>query len=199
MPEIPIFIHILVGAGLLLAGRRLFWLFVGGAGFLAGFALAQEYLPQQSENMQLLLAVGLGLAGAALAYLAQKVALSIGGFLAGGFLGVTLVRDLLGTTEPVPEALFLVAGVAGLILVHVVFDWALVLLSSVAGAYVISQLFAPSDTAHLVFVAVLSAVGVAVQKGWLDPRKKKPPRKVGAKRRDSVKQPENTPEEPDVE
>ena len=187
MPNVPILIHVLVGAGLLLAGRRLFWLFVGGVGFLAGFMLAKEYLPQQTETMHLVLAVGAGIAGAALAYVAQKVALSVGGFLAGGFLGVTLVRDLLGTTEPVPEALFLVVGVAGLVLVHIVFDWALVLLSSVAGAYVLSQLLSVSDVMHLVLVAVLSAVGVAVQKGLFEPKKKRPTSKDVPKKNQGTK------------
>ena len=198
MPNVPILIHILVGAGLLLAGRRLFWLFVGGVGFLVGFTLAREYFPLQTENMHLVLAVGVGLAGAALAYLAQKVAISVGGFLAGGFLGVTLVRDLLGTTEPVPVALFLVAGVAGLVMVHVLFDWALTLLSAVAGAYVISQLFPLSDTAHLVVVVVLSAIGVAVQKGMFEPKEKKRSEKAPPKKARPLKQ-EEPPEEPEAE
>ncbi len=197
MTNLPFIVQLLVGSGLLLAGRRLFWLFVGGVGFLAGFALAQEYLPQQTENMHLVLAVGAGVAGAALAYVAQKVALSIGGFLAGGFLGVTLVRDLLGTTEPVPVALFLVAGVAGLVLVHVVFDWALVLLSSVAGASVLGGLLDVSDTVHLVVVVVLSALGVAVQKGLFEPKPKKRPSKAGEKKQMPKSERGRGPEDPE--
>lgn len=164
MENIPAIVQFLVGLGLLLAGRRLFWLFVGGAGFLAGFVLAQEYLPDQSENVRLVLGLGIGLAGAALAYVAQKIALSVGGFLAGGFLGVTLVRDVLALAGPVPAAVFLVGGVVGLVLVHVIFDWALTLLSAVAGAYVLGQLIPLEGSAQLVVVAILAALGVAVQK-----------------------------------
>jgi hypothetical protein len=186
MPDLPLFVSVLVGIGLLLAGRKLFWLFVGGVGFLVGFTLAQQYLVEQSEGMRLVMAAGIGIAGAVLAYVAQKIAISVGGFLAGGFLGVTLVRELLHISEPVPVALFFIAGIAGLVLVHIVFDWALVVLSSVAGATVISELFTVSDGAHLALVVVLAAVGVAVQKGMIMPKKaRQSERRTGRERKEA--------------
>lgn len=175
MENIPVIVQCLVGVGLLLAGRRLFWLFVGGAAFLAGLALTREYLPDQSDNVRLALSVGVGVAGVALVYVAQKIALSVGGFLAGGFLGVTLVRDLLALAEPAPAAVFLIAGVVGLVLVLVLFDWALTLLSAVAGAYVIGQLLPLGDSAQLVVVALLAALGVAVQKRIIGAKGEKRP------------------------
>jgi len=199
MDNIPVIVQFLVGLGLLLAGRRLFWLFVGGAGFLAGFVLAQEYLPDQTENMRLVLGLGIGLAGAVLAYFAQKIALSVGGFLAGGFLGVTLVRDLLALADPVPAAVFFSGGVVGLVLVHVIFDWALTLLSAVAGAYVIGQLLPLGDSAQLVVVAVLAALGVAVQKRMFGGKgEKRASRAVPARERKGQEE-EQPPEEPEEE
>lgn len=183
MENVPVIVQFLVGLGLLLAGRRLFWLFVGGAAFLVGFMLAQEYLPDQGENARLVLAVGIGLAGAALAYVAQKIALSLGGFLAGGFLGATLVRELLALAGPAPAVAFLVGGVVGLVLIHVIFDWALTLLSAVAGAYVIGQMLPLEGGAQLVVVAVLAALGVAVQKRMFgDGTEKRRPRVAEARK-----------------
>jgi len=191
MENIPVIVQFLVGLGLLLAGRRLFWLFVGGAGFLAGFMLAQAYFPDQSENARLVLALGIGLAGAVLAYVAQKIALSLGGFLAGGFLGATLVRDLLALSGPAPAAVFLVGGLVGLVLIHVIFDWALTLLSAVAGAYVIGQMLPLGDSAQLVVVAVLAALGVAVQKRMFGNGTEKRPTSATA-----AQQPKDQREEP---
>ena len=195
MESVPLIVQLLVGLGLLFAGRRLFWVFVGGAGFLAGFMLAQEYLPHQSENVQLVLGVGSGLAGAALAYIAQKIALSVGGFFAGGFLGVTLVRDLLALAGPDPAAVFLIGGLVGLVLIHVIFDWALTLLSAVAGAYVIGQMFPLGDSAQLVVVAVLAALGVAVQRHMFGDRAEKRPSKAASARKGKDEGEEPPPEE----
>lgn len=197
MENIPVIIQVLVAVGLLLAGRRLFWLFVGGAGFLAGFALAREVLPDQSENVRLVLSVGIGLAGAALVYVAQKIALSVGGFLAGGFLGLALVGDLLALTDPAPAGVFLIGGVIGLVLIHVIFDWALTLLSAAAGAYVIGQLLPLGDSAQLVVVAVLAAIGIAVQKGMIGGKPEKPASSAASKRERQQEAGEPPSEEPE--
>ena len=48
-------IGLLVGLVLLVYGRRLYWLFVAGVGFLAGLELAPRFFPDQSELVVLLL------------------------------------------------------------------------------------------------------------------------------------------------
>src|SRR5690349_11228256 len=86
---------LVVGALLLLVGRRLFWLLVGIAGFLFAWSLSYQYFHLREPGAQLLLAVVAGLVGVALAVFAQKLAIAFAGFVAGAyvvaaFLGVSL-------------------------------------------------------------------------------------------------------------
>ncbi|HTG43400.1 MAG TPA: hypothetical protein VK633_02590, partial [Verrucomicrobiae bacterium] len=76
---------VIVGIVLLFFGRRLFWLFVAGAGFAAGLFFARDHFHIQSDWLVLAIAVMADLIGALLAVLAQKLAIGLGGGLAGGF------------------------------------------------------------------------------------------------------------------
>ena len=64
-------LRLLAGIVLLLAGRRLYWLFVAAIGFLAGLELAPRFLPQQPDLVIVIIAAVLGVAGALLAIVAQ--------------------------------------------------------------------------------------------------------------------------------
>src|SRR5262245_29252329 len=57
-------VHILIGAALLLFGRRLFWLFVAGVGFVVAAQLATTSLRGQPQWLILVIAVGVGVLGA---------------------------------------------------------------------------------------------------------------------------------------
>ncbi len=78
-------ITLILGALLLVLGRKLFWLFVGALGFLAGMSLAQNYLGGQSENVVLIAGIVCGLLGVVLAIFLQRVAIAAAGFFAGGY------------------------------------------------------------------------------------------------------------------
>jgi len=52
-------LNILLGIALLLFGRKAFWLFVAGAGFVAGIALANQIL-QGPEWINLVIGIGIG-------------------------------------------------------------------------------------------------------------------------------------------
>src|SRR3974377_1590177 len=81
-------IGILVGAAILLLGRKLFWLFVGAMGFVLGAEIATQVTHE--PVLILLVAIGLGILGALLAVLFQKVAVGLVGFFAGGRIAVAL-------------------------------------------------------------------------------------------------------------
>jgi len=152
---------LVVGALLLVLGRRLFWVFLAGTGFLMGAWLSVEFLGQQPESVRLAAAVVLGFLGAMLALMAQKVAVGLGGFLAGVYLGQVL-SSVVMAQAPV-WVMALVGGVLGAILLSMLFNWALIVLSSLLGAAVISQnLPLPAPWPPLVFV-VLLLVGLAWQ------------------------------------
>jgi len=163
---------LIVGFLLLLLGRRLFWLFVAAAGFLAGIAAAPYILPHQGELFTLLVAAVLGIAGALLAIFVQKLAVAIGGFVAGGYLAVVLGAPLLdgaGIAYPGAWLCFLVGGVLGAILMMVFFNWALIILSSLQGAHMIIRglpvlpRFPMLRHHHPILFVILALIGIVVQ------------------------------------
>lgn len=156
-------VPVLVGAALLLLGRKLFWLFVAAAGFIAGFYFAGRLFAGANEWVFLVAALVAAIIGAFLAVVAQKLAIGIAGFLLAGYLTVQFMRAFVSAPEPYSWVAYVVGGVIGAILVLMIFDWALILLSSFGGASLISQNL-PLDrpVASLVFIGLLVA-GILVQ------------------------------------
>jgi len=158
---------IVLGAILLLVGRKFFWFFVGAVGFIAGVALVPLFLPGQPEWLFLLIALFAGLVGALIAVFLQGLAIWIGGFLAGGYLTLSFLNYLnlqVGNLAWVP---FVLGGIIGAALVIVLFDWALIILSSLTGAsLVVQNIQFTGYTATWVFF-VLLIVGIVVQAAQL--------------------------------
>ena len=67
MPLIFLFANIAAGVCLLLAGRRLFWLFVAITGFFVGAEVAGDLFANQPQWVVWVLAAGAGIIGAVLA------------------------------------------------------------------------------------------------------------------------------------
>jgi hypothetical protein len=84
-------INLLLGIVLLLLGRRLFWLFVGVAGFQLGMELAERFVTSP-QGMKLLIAIAVGILGAVIAIFLKKVAITIAGFVIGGYITVELMH-----------------------------------------------------------------------------------------------------------
>lgn len=159
---------ILVGILLILAGRKLFWLFVGGMGFVVGWMLAAQFFQNITELVRILVSVAFGLAGVFLAQILQRLAVMLAGIVAGAFALETLVKLLFPGAVANTWALYIIGGIIGAALVLSFFEWALIILSSLGGAtLVIQALNARPLPASLLFL-VLLAVGIAVQGGTLE-------------------------------
>lgn len=160
--SVPI-ISVLIGIALLLFGRRLFWLFVAALGFAIGLQLA----PYLSHNpplwLSLLLSVGLGLLGALIALLLQKLAIGIAGFLVGGRLALALAAAFLANHAHYSTITFVVGGILGAILLLALFDWALIIFSSIEGARLIADAVHLPSTGTAILVVVLAIFGIVVQ------------------------------------
>ena len=154
---------LLVGLGLLFFGRKLFWLFVGGLGFVAGLYIASIYLTDQPEWMTLLIALGAGVLGAVLAVVVQKFAIGVAGFFAGGFFLAHLAETFEWQTGQFHWLLFISGGIGGAILAALLFEWALILLSSLTGSYLIVNGLHVKRMSALLILIPLSIVGVIVQ------------------------------------
>ncbi len=158
-------ISVLVGVVLLTLGKRLFWLFVGGVGFVAAMALANEFLEPQTDLVILGIALVAGFLGALLALFMQKVAIGVGGFLGGGYLAISAL-DLLGLELGIPAwQPFVIGGILGALLAYPLFDWALIVLSSLTGALLLAQAMDITRVLALAVFAVAFVFGVAVQAG----------------------------------
>lgn len=160
-------LRILLGALMLLFGRRLFWLAVGILGFLFGFDWATYHLTDWSGWATWLAAVGLGVLCALGAVFLQRLSFGIGGFLGGGYLLVRLLTALGVQNDPAPGVFFVLGGLAGAILAFVAVDWVLVAITSLVGAAVVADgIGAGPPAAGLVFLG-LAAIGVAFQAATL--------------------------------
>ena len=150
-----------MGVLLLLYGRTLYWVFVAVAGFLLGFALATEFLAAQAESVRIIVALLAGVLGAVLGMLAQRVAFSIGGLFAGGYLALALVQAAEFPGDPL--VWFAIGAILGAIIAALMMDWAIIVLSSLVGAAaIVGELNLSDSVAALLFVA-LSAIGIMIQ------------------------------------
>lgn len=158
------------GLILLLAGRRLFWLFVAALGFTIGFALSRLIFREGSELFALLIALGCGLLGAWLAMGLRKAALAIAGFGAGGYILSFLFQA--GGIQLSVVLSWLLGGVIGAILLTVLFDWALVFLSAASGAAILARTIPLLDAFLLLKFAILFVIGFVIQASDLSGRHK---------------------------
>jgi len=165
---------IILGVILLVLGRKLFWFFVGVIGFLTGVLLANHYLHDQPEFVILAIALVAGVLGALLAGLVERVSIEVVGFLGGGYIALDLLALFKLGNGQFSWLPFLVGGLIGALLVAVLLDWALILLSSLEGALIITQgIHLSSAATNLVFV-ILLLVGIVIQAVTLTRRRPRP-------------------------
>lgn len=159
-----------LGTVMLTTGRRLYWLFLGMLGFVFAFDLADRVIHGQPYDVKLVFAVAAGVLGAGLAIFLQKFAILAGGFLAGGYLFVGLMRELGLRTAPYHWLLFVAGGLIGAFLMKVLFGWTLILLSSAVGAVLILQsVHLSTQITHPLFI-LLVVLGFFIQRGTIRPQ-----------------------------
>ena len=158
-----IIVGVTIGIVILFFGRKLFWLCVAAVGFAVGVEIAPQLIHEPSAIVALLVALVFGLLGALLALFLQKVAIAVLGFLAGGKLASAIAAAFFVQYAQYSTIIFVVGGIIGAILLIAVFDWALIIVSSFIGAYLIqSAIFLPPTGSTLVFLA-LAIIGILVQ------------------------------------
>lgn len=159
--------HFFVGLSLLGFGRKLFWLFVGCAGFAAGFTIVPQIWRIPSEVIILVVSIGAGIIGALLAIFFQRVAVGLGGFAAGGYIAMSLLNGFGVQTNQMVWIVLFGSGIIGALLLFVIFDRALIVLSSISGASLLAQAVQLHPTVEWVSFFMLLVIGVAFQSMWL--------------------------------
>ena len=154
-------IEIVIGTALLTMGRRMFWLFVGAAGFILCSEFTIRFPIGGPEWAPLVVSLLAGFIGAILAIFVQKLAVAVGGFILGSYTLASIAFSLgIETTHWIT---LVVGGVIGSLLVLAVFDWALIVLSSMAGAMLIVQSGLFEHPVNILVFLIMLSVGIAIQ------------------------------------
>lgn len=152
-----------LGLTFLLFGRQLYWLFVGIAGFSVGLHGATYFLLVETKWMIVTLGLVIGIFTAVFAFVAQKTAVVLAGFIGGGFF-LTSILEMTGwAVGPFKIFLFVVGGLVGGVLLYALFDWSLIFITSLLGALFIVDHVEFIGKDNLVFFIVLSAAGAIFQ------------------------------------
>ena len=158
-------VGVLIGVVILFFGRRLFWLCVAAAGFAVGVQIAPLLVNEPSSLLALFVALIFGVLGALLALFLQKVAIAVLGFVAGGKLATAIAAAFFVHYVQYSTFVFVAGGVIGAILLLALFGWALIVVSSFIGAYLIvfqDAIVLPPTGSTIVFIG-LAIVGMFVQ------------------------------------
>jgi len=156
-------VGVIIGVVILFFGRKLFWLCVAAVGFAVGLQIAPLLVNDSSSLLALLIALIFGVLGALLALFLQKVAIAVLGFLAGGKLATAIAAAFFVQYAQYSTIIFVIGGIIGAILLLALFGWALIVVSSFIGAYLIqSAIVLPPTGSTLVFIG-LAMVGIFVQ------------------------------------
>ncbi|HEY7138707.1 MAG TPA: DUF4203 domain-containing protein [Methylomirabilota bacterium] len=168
-------VTLLVGLAVLLLGRRLFWLFVGAAGFFVGLHLAPTVFGGP-EWLLMVAALVLGIVGAVLAIVFQWLAIGLAGF-AAGVEGALAAAAALGLDGSWLWAVTFVAGIVVAALALWLWDPVLILLSALVGAGLLAPLIPVSTAARPWIFLGLAIVGIVFQASVLAPPEGAPPRR----------------------
>lgn len=158
-------IRVLLGLTVLLAGRNIFWLFIALIGFLVGIELAQVWLADGPVWLAVVAGVVLGLVGALLAVVYERVAFALAGFYAAAYL-VIIYADKSGLAN-LPAVTPYVAGAIGAVLAALLTDWAIIVLSALAGAAAVVSMPGLQPLVEATAFLALALVGIVVQRSML--------------------------------
>ena len=149
-----------IGGILLFLGRELNFIFAGGMAILIAFRLT-PLLPKEWPDWSFYaFIVGAAALAAAIAIINERVGYFLSGFLAGGFILVEYFAPGVLTLPLVP---FIVGGVFGSLIIGLLTEWAMIVVSSLIGAFYVTNLFTLSPTAKTLVGAGLFIVGALAQ------------------------------------
>ena len=130
---------IILGAISLFFGRRLYWIFVGVAGFLLGLTLGPSLFMNVNQTWQPLITLLVAVLFAGLSLFLSKAMIAISGAVGLGVFMFLLTGAYLPDWAVV--TMTIIAAIAGLLASWLLFDWGLMLFSSIAGASLLTSGF----------------------------------------------------------
>ena len=156
-------INIVIGIIFLIVGQRLFWLFIASLGFLFGFEFAATFFAGQAHWKTFLISVICGLLGLVGALFLQELAIIVTGFIAGGYIFLSLWQLLGWRINEWWWLLFVVSGITVSILLAIFFNPVLIVLTSFIGALLIIQALPFTPGMKILLFVILFAAGIFAQ------------------------------------
>jgi hypothetical protein len=158
-------LKVIAGAVIGLFGRKIYWFAVAAVGFFVALDLTGRFFEGQPVWIAIVVALIVGAIGAILAVTIQRIAIGLTGFLLGGFLLLQILTAFDLQLGGWNWLIFILGGLVGMALLSAVFEWTLILLTSVIGSILITQSsLLPAGSRTLVFILAL-LVGLGVQIG----------------------------------
>jgi hypothetical protein len=166
---------LVIGLILVLLGRKVYLISIGILGFLGGLYLFTSFIGAAHDWRSLLFALLFGTIGSLLAFALHKAAWLFGGFCGGGVLALYF-NDATGFLRvDSPVVLFLIGGAAGALLFVLLLDWALIVVTTLTGAALITWQARLSGLAAPAVFAGLALAGLLIQgRGLRGDRRDKP-------------------------
>jgi hypothetical protein len=156
-------LKLLAGAAITFFGRKLYWFTIGAVGFFAALELTSRFFKDQNAWIAIALALIAGAVGAFLAVTIQKIAIALAGFLLGGFLLLQVLNAFDLQVSNWTWLIFIVGGLLGMALISALFEWTLILLTSVIGSILITQSALLPDVSRLLVFVIAFFFGISVQ------------------------------------
>jgi len=148
-------------AGILLfLGRELNFLFAAAMAGLIGLRLTPLLPPQWPGWTDYAFIGALALIAAAITLINERVGYFLSGLLAGGYFLVEYYEPGVLTFPLLP---FIVGAMIGSIVLGIFTEWALMVVSSLIGAYYVTNLFTLSPTAEILVGSGLFIIGALTQ------------------------------------
>lgn len=150
----------ILGAILLFLGRELNFVFAGGIAVLFAYRLAPRLPASWPAWSDIAFIVGLGLLAAAIPIVNKKFGYYLSGFLGGGYF---LVEYFAPGSATLPLIPFFVGSVLGALVMGFFGEWAMMIISSIVGAFFIVDLFTLRPDVEMMISGGLFLIGALVQ------------------------------------
>jgi hypothetical protein len=164
-PSILNVFGVLAAIILIFFGRKLFWFFVGIAGFLYGSGIVAQYFPSLSWLISVLIGTVVGIVCALMAPYFQRFLVAFAGFIIGAYTAVWLFMRWVPSGIDAIWIVYLAGGVLGFLLAWRLLDTALIVLSALLGAVFLIELlpFVPILNQMAGLAALVLGLGVQIQ------------------------------------
>ncbi len=155
-------LYILMGAALLIFGRKYLWIFIAGIVYFITLEFIGDVLSDFPYVLLLFIALVFAASGAFFSSISNTAVRFLGSFLAGGYLFSLLAP----TYVRIPGQVWVhytVGGSLGLVLMAAESNWTLVVLSSLIGAIMVTRGISMKPNMLIVSFLAAALAGVIIQ------------------------------------